>query len=208
MHKALLAALGLSVLLTIPAFAASKDEARDVPSFTKVVARGSYSIDIRERNEQLVILTADEDDLDRIKTWVENDTLYIEKKRWRDVGRVRLTIDVIRFEGLMIQGFADARVSGVADHDVRFELHGSGDIRASGTCRALDIDIKGAGRVDSGGLACQRADVDLMGAADATVHAEEEVVLSILGSGKIDIHGDPRRVLPHRVAGAASVNLR
>ena len=208
MHKALMAALGLSVLLTAPAAGATRDEARKVAPFTKVVARGSYTIDIRERADQLVILTAEPRDLDRVKTWVEDNTLYIEKKRWRQVGRVHLTIDVAHFEGLVVQGLADARVTGVADHDVTFELQGTGEIQASGTCGSVAIEIKGAGNVDTRGLACQRAEVELMGAADAVVHAEEEVVLTILGSGRVDIHGDPGRVLPNRIAGTASVNLR
>ena len=207
MHKEVLYAVALSLVLAQPA-AAESERRDDLAPFNKIVARGAYVLEVREGSGQSVVLTAGQRDLDRVRTSVRDETLFIETKSPRKTGCVSITIDMEELRGLLIQGMSDARISGLAGHDVSFELNGAGRMEVSGTCQAASIEIKGAGTIDTSELACDRANVEIMGSADAAINATEEVVVSILGAGRLDIHGDPARVIPDRIRGSASVNLR
>lgn len=203
---AVIVAVGVTMLSTVAA--ASSDEVYDVAPFTKLTVGGNYSLQVRVGAEQMVVLTGEPRDLDRMKVEVRNDTLFIGTRRNTDPGRVDVVVGVETLSSLEIAGAVDARISGIDHDDFDFSLAGSVRADAAGTCGNATVQMAGSIRLDAGELACDRVQVEIAGSGRAAVHATEEVTVSIAGSGHLDVYGNPARVIPGNISGSSSFNLK
>ena len=193
--------------------ASAQEEVREVGAFDTVVVRGDYTLAVNagERDDAapLVMLSGAAKDVARIVTEVRGDTLFVEKRRGRDPGRVDVVIDVADgLRGLTVAGAVVGEVRGLEGEDLDMLLSGSVKLDAAGTCGSADVDVSGSVSLDARDLVCETVALDIAGAGDVAINAQEELAISIAGSGRVDVYGDPARVIPHRISGAAVIDRK
>lgn len=199
-RKIMTAALALlmgATMLSTPAAAQDASETRDVSEFSRVVVEGAMDININVGGRQEVEVSADRGYLSRVETRVEGDTLYIsqEGRRWRNID-VEITISVNNLSAFIIEGAADADISGIDSDSFLLEIDGAGDVTLEGTCGDAEYEINGAGDIDAEDFKCKTVDITINGAGDADVYASESIRAELNGVGDITVCGDPDRVRP------------
>lgn len=199
-RKIMTAALALlmgATMLSTPAAAQDASETRDVSEFSRVVVEGAMDININVGGRQEVEVSADRGYLSRVETRVEGDTLYIsqEGRRWRNID-VEITISVNNLSAFIIEGAADADISGIDSDSFLLEIDGAGDVTLEGTCSDAEYEINGAGDIDAEDFKCKTVDITINGAGDADVYASESIRAELNGVGDITVCGDPDRVRP------------
>lgn len=140
--------------------------------------------------------------LDRVT--VEDGAIRLRGPYWRH-GKLSIALtapnvsrfDISSADKLRIEGYDQARLS--------LDISGAGEVTASGKTGAIDLDISGAGDADLGGLAAREADVEISGAAQATVAPTERARLAISGMGVINLLTHPPD-LTTDISGAGKVN--
>ena len=70
--------------------------------------------------------------------------------------------------------------------EAKFEIAGSGNIKAAGTAQKSSVAIAGSGNVETGGVQAKTASVSIAGSGDVRVHASDTADISIAGSGNVD----------------------
>jgi hypothetical protein len=131
----------------------------------------------------------------------------------RTLDMVELDGDVLRFEGRIVRpgrltvtmtapdvntftlnGSQGLRIADY-DHDtLRISVFGSGDVKAVGKARRVDLNIAGSGDVDLSGVASEVAEVNIAGSGDAIVSPTLEADVNIAGSGDVRLTTRPHRV--------------
>lgn len=108
---------------------------------------------------------------------------------------------VTRFE---LNGGGDLDIHSYRQDQLTIRNNGSGDVRASGAVKTVDIDLAGSGEADLGELAADGAHVSIKGSGDATVAPRTWAKLEILGSGDVTLKTKPKQ-LESRVTGSGHV---
>ncbi len=198
--KGIAAGMALLFGVTImagPSFADEDSQVRDVPEFNRIVVEGAMDIVVGVGKSQRVEISADRRYISRVETRVEDDTLYIsqEGRHWRDID-VEVEISVRELNAFIIEGAADAEITGIKSDRFVLEIDGAGDVTLEGTCGDAEYEINGAGDVDAENLKCKTVEVTINGAGDADVYASESVRAELNGVGDITVCGDPDRVRP------------
>ncbi len=85
-------------------------------------------------------------------------------------------------------------------------IHGNADVRAAGKAEALELSIAGSGKADLGGLAVDRAEVNIAGSGEASVAPKERAEINIAGSGLIRFITQPKKLETHIVGSGRIVN--
>lgn len=180
------------------ALAAPVEQSRDVPTFDRIELHGSIDAEIDvDAGEQSVVIRADADLQDRIRTEVRGRTLVIDMKgSFRNVGAMKALIRVAALEALDIDGSSDARIRGIDSPRFDIEIDGSGDVEAAGRAATCHFEIDGSGDISARDLGCGDAEVDISGSGDAEIHVTGSLSIDIAGSGDVDAWGSPstRRV--------------
>ena len=180
------------------ALAEETTEARDLDTFTRIVIKGALDISVvAGEKKQSVEITTESRFLDRVETDVDGDTLIISQKgrRWRDLD-VEIEISVVALTGFVIDGAADAEISGVDSEEFELIVNGAGDIDIEGVCGSARFEINGAADLDASEMKCKDVEVEINGAGDADVFASESIVAIINGVGDIEVYGNPSSVKP------------
>jgi hypothetical protein len=101
------------------------------------------------------------------------------------LGRIQVTAAApdTRYFGLF--GSPDLTITGYDQDELELEIHGSGDVVASGRTRKLSIDVGGSGVVDSAGLTAQDAVVEMKGSGKVRFAPQARAEVSIAGSGDV-----------------------
>lgn len=203
---AALAAIGLS--MPVAATAEEITEERDVETFTKIVVEGGVDISIRAGEAQSVAITTEASHMERVETIVRDGVLTVDLKgrRWRDAD-VEIEIAMAKFEGLEIDGAADAAISNIDSEEVEIEISGAGDVSMDGACTTATFEVNGAGDIDAESFQCANVDLTINGAGDAEVFASETVKARINGVGDIEVYGNPKSV-DRRIAGLGGFELK
>lgn len=74
---------------------------------------------------------------------------------------------------------------------VAVEMTGSGTTTVVGSCRELHAELEGSGELNLRDLAAESAALEQRGSGGATLTATREAVVSLAGSGSMDIYGNP-----------------
>jgi hypothetical protein len=191
------------------ALAEETTQTRDLDTFTRILIKGAVDISVvAGEKEQAVEITAESRYQDRVETEVHGDTLVISQKgrRWRDVD-LEVEISVVTLNGFVIDGAADAEVSGINSEEFELIVNGAGDIDLEGTCGSAHFEINGAGDLDASELKCKAVKIEINGAGDADVYASESIVAFINGVGDVEVYGNPSSVRP-RIRGFGSFEIK
>lgn len=191
-----------------PVMADTITETRDLPAFSKLSVNGSIDVDVSVGESQSVTIRADDSEIDRIRTKVENDTLVIRMKgNFRNSRNMLATIKVPDFSAIAINGSSDADIRNIDSENFKIKINGSGDVAANGQCTDARYYINGSGDISAHGLKCESASVRISGSGDADVHASSDITVSISGSGDVSATGRPA-VKKVSVSGSGSFEMQ
>jgi hypothetical protein len=186
-------------------------QTRDLDTFTRILVKGGIELDLKAGDEQSVTIATDGNRIELVETYVKDGTLVIdlsERKRKRFWNNVEIDVDISveNFDGIEILGAVDGDLSGINSDRFEIDIKGAADLKLSGACISLVVDLKGAGDVDADNLKCDNVDVDLKGAGAASVFASQSVDALVAGVGTIDVYGNPKDV-NKRTGGIGTIKI-
>jgi hypothetical protein len=199
---------------------------RKVSSFDAIKAGGAFEIILTRDSSESLLIEADENLMDLIRTEVRGSTLVIETggrignfeclkvhvgyRNLRSLsfsGGVQVTGEnVLSAERLKIEGNGAADIElEIQSAELDVELSGAGNLELQGQAGEADIEISGAGKLYAEDLETASMDIEVSGAGNARVFVREELRARVSGAGTIKYKGNPAKV-KQDVSGAGSIN--
>ena len=190
------------------------EETRTVSGFTGVVSEGEYDVYIVPASDFAVILEADENLIQYIRTRVSGNTLIVDqgtRKCLRSENPIRITVYMPQVANLELTGSGMITGDNIESDELRVELTGSGliDLRGLevgslealitgsgemifwGMARNADLDITGSGEVKAFHLESVNCTANISGSGNMQVTVEKTLTAYISGSGSIFYQGNP-----------------
>lgn len=193
---------------TVRGSGVSKTEDRTVADFQRLVVEGSPGVSIRVGEAKALTVSGDDNLVPWVTTQVQDGTLTIGIRPGSYSARQRLTVlvSVPALESVRVRGSSDVEAAGLAGGSFAIEIHGSGNVRASGKVDRLEVGVSGSGDVRLDDLESREAQISVAGSGDVDVWSTETLSVSIAGSGDVRYKGEPR--VTQSVAGSGSVVRR
>ena len=167
-------------------------QSRTLDKFTDIKVLGALQIKVTG-GDQSVSVSTKEGQHEKVKTWVEGTTLYIDttddKKRHVKNMPVRMEITMNDLSGIDVEGAIDGRFEGITADDFWVEVEGASNMRLVGTCGSIKIRMAGASNIEADDLKCKNADIRLEGVGNIEAYASERVNARLEGMGNIDVSG-------------------
>ena len=200
---------------------------RKVSSFNSVEASGSVKVHIRQDSSSSVKIETDENLMEYIEIYVTGSTLVIKEKdgfnpspskdlivytsapvyRSVDVsGAGDIISDNIISGGepleMGVSGSGNINVQ-VALPKVSADVSGSGNVMLKGTSKEFTGSISGSGSIKAFDLTTDVSTLNLSGAADAEVTANQKLDVNVSGSGDVKYKGNAS--VSQSISGSGSV---
>ncbi|MGE5519909.1 MAG: head GIN domain-containing protein [Candidatus Dadabacteria bacterium] len=203
------------------------NQQRSIGSFNSVSAGGSMVIHIRQNPTSSVSIQADDNLMEYIDVYVDGSTLVVKPKYGYNLDPSRdITVyaaapsfreievsgsgDVISDNQISGSGEMHMSVSGSGNIKVDVnlpklttEVSGSGTIAVKGAARDFNASISGSGDIRCFDLVTDNTSLDLSGAADAEVTANQKLDVEVSGSGDVKYKGNA--AVNQHISGAGSV---
>lgn len=167
----------------------------DLTGFDSINAGGGYQLVVTVGETWSVNIEGDADDFDRLKAEVDGDELSLrqrtrlfQRNRGLDL-TVRVTMPAV--EALDFHRGIASHVSGIASDSLSVEVSTGAEVRLSGTCGRLDLDLSTGGVLSARDLVCQSVDIDSSTGGEARVFASDRAEASASTGAAIRIFGQP-----------------
>lgn len=200
-------------------------ETRSLPVFYEVVNNGSFEVRVLPSTQYEVIVDAESNLIEYIRTSVSGGKLYIETVGNRCINNTLtmvVTVYTPYIDGLELNGsgFISAydlyldelqiRLNGsgqiIADADallIKANISGSGTIDLSGIAPTTEFTISGSGKINAYLLTQQRCYASISGSGNMYVKPTELLDVLITGSGNVYYKGNPSIV--QRISGSGRI---
>lgn len=171
-------------------------EVREVPEFTQVQLTGSFEVEVEVGpGDERVRVEADDNIVPLISTAVVGTTLKITARHGFSTDQpVKVQVAVPGLLGVDHSGSGSVHVQGIDSERFTVKLQGSGSIRLAGRADALVATLEGSGALLATDLVTTSATVDLAGSGTAEVHAREQLIVAIAGTGSVRYAGEPTNI--------------
>lgn len=185
-----------------------KQETRDIQEFQNLEAGGAFTIRVNVGSATSLKISAEENLLHFIRTYIKGNTLIIDTKK-NISPRKEIFIDVTTPDLISINasGANNISVIGINSNEFSIELSGAGHVYLDGFVDRFSTEISGAGGIDAKNLKAEDVIVSVSGAASASVFAKESLDASVSGVGSIDYFGDPAKIRTN-VSGIGSITRK
>jgi hypothetical protein len=192
------------------------EDTRDISGFTGIHLSSGIDVLLSEGNEFKVVVEADENLVDVIKTELRGSTLVVgtDNVSIRKAKSKKVHITIPKLEMLKISSAGDLDgqtpfhcenlridISSAGDlvlevdaSSIDLDISSSGDARLSGKSGEFNVSLSSAGDLHAFDLVAGKVDVSVSSAGDARVHATEEISMSASSAGDIHYMGDARVV--------------
>lgn len=200
-------------------------EGRIVSSFEKVKSSGAFEVHITSGNEYDVVVSADENLLQYIETYVSGKTLHLNVKGLRSLDNklpMEIFITSPVLEGVKLSGSGSITTDYYVSDDVDITLSGSGSITTAFNADEVDVLLSGSGRIKlsgntnraeftiSGSGNIQASDLEISdcrtvtsGSGDMWVSVDQYLHSRISGSGSVFFYGNP--TIEKHISGSGNV---
>jgi hypothetical protein len=182
---------------------------RKVSSFNGIEVSGAFDVMLTQGTANSVILEADDNLMDLIRTEVRGSTLVIDNKEpiYHSTS-LKVFITFTDLKSIDLSGAVDIESQGkMTLSDLSISSSGASDAKLLMDVQRLGIDCSGGSKLKLSGSA-KEVDVDASGAIDlfAFDFLAESYKLSISGAGKAEINVS--KELSVDISGAASVRYK
>ncbi len=187
-------------------------ETRQVSSFNELDISNAFDIYLTQGNQESLVIEADENILEYIKTEVKGGVLKIYiKEKVRNIKTMKAYISFKMLDKIELSGacdlfgenefkFDDLEIesSGASDMEMKFtadkvylDLSGASDVEFVGSANTLIVDVSGAADIHAQDFEVQRCTVDASGASTIKVFATEELNVDASGASTVRYKGKP-----------------
>jgi len=188
-------------------------ESRTITAFGKVKSSGDFTVYIYNGDETSLDVSADENLLQYIETYVSGGTLYIDIDGVHNVKAVvpmEIYITTPQLNGIVQSGSGtitsdyfesdhfELVLSGSGRIDVDFDsdlaevrLSGSGEINMSGFANSADLLISGSGNLNGSDLQVKNCETLTSGSGNMWIAVSDNLSSRISGSGNVYYSGYP-----------------
>ncbi len=202
-------------------------ETRNVSNFDAIKIGGAFDVYLSQGSSENLVIEADENLMDLIKTDVRDGTLVIDTRKnirnskelniyitFRDLEKLKLSgaVEVqsdgkLKFEDLSIHGSGASEIELELEADKLIcDFSGASEIDLSGSANYCSIDNSGASEVTAYDFVVREYLIEISGAGDAKIHCTDVLKARISGAASIRYQGNPK--VDSRVSGAGSIKQR
>lgn len=202
----LVAAASPAAAETLSGSGTTATQAREAKGFNAVELAIPGKMEIVQGDKEGVTITADDNLLPQIETYVEGEALRIRFRKGLNVRTqtpIRVLLHVKALRAISLAGSADVLAPSLTARDLAVRISGSGDVQLGGKADSLEVKISGSGDVKAGKLEAQSAKVSIAGSGGVTLWAKQSLEVSVAGSGDVRYYGDP--TVAKKIAGSGSV---
>jgi hypothetical protein len=183
-------------------------EAREANDFTGVDVGGVFQVEITAGREFSVLVDADDNLLQYIKTEVNGDVLHIETtERINSTTPIRVRISAPDIESVGASGASKVTLNGVNNSNLSVDTSGASKVKIEGETAEVKVEVSGASSVDAESLKAKTAEVDASGASSVNLFVTERVVADASGASRISYAGNPTNV-EKKTSGASRVHQK
>lgn len=168
-------------------------EYRAVSSFTSITNSTEFDVEISYASEASLVVEADENLQQYIKTYVQNNILVVELDGERCIestGNIQIIVQAPVLESAVLSGSGDLDIYDFISQSFSATLTGSGDLKISDlvVTSSLKVDLSGSGDVDIDGKS-NKADYYLTGSGDvnAANFLADVCYVNLSGSGDVEL---------------------
>jgi len=170
------------------------EETRDVRAYSQVVFSAPGELTITQNGREGLVIEADDNLLQYIKTSVQDNVLHIEvvpgAVQLYPSSPIRYRLDVDALTNVTLNGSGDIRSESLLASNLDFDLNGSGNILVGALkTQSTKLVLNGSGRYNFGSLITGQMTTSLHGSGHIAV--QETLVktanVEIDGSGTVDI---------------------
>jgi len=200
------------------------EEARELEAFSELEIDIDADVVVHIGDQPSVVISAQENLLDVIRTDVRGGTLIIDAEPCiRSSNPLIIDITAISLSSIQLNGSADITIldelhsddfdlkingsgnitTDIFTNDLRIKINGSGDVMISGAAKEADIVINGSGDVWAASLQAYQAHVKINGSGNTSINALNDLKVTVKGSGDVKYSGDPS--IKTSISGSGSV---
>jgi hypothetical protein len=165
-------------------------------AFNSVDLAGANNVVIRVGEKQSVVVRADNNLLDRVRTEVQSAELLIANTPGSLTTKSPMSVEVTipTIKALTLSGSGNIAVNGIEAESLKMTLPGSGTLTGSGTATRLDVTVSGSGTVQFTRLVANDVRAVVSGSGSIFITATKTLDASVTGSGAILYTGNPQDV--------------
>lgn len=200
---------------------------RSVSGFNRIDVSGAATVRLRQDSIPSVRVETDENLLQFLEVQVDGNTLVIKTKKGYNLNpskEIIIHATAAQFKDIQASGacniVTDNLISG--NQELKIEasgattiniqvtipklttnVSGSGEVTLKGMAKEFSGSISGAGAIKGFDLITDNTELDLSGAADAQITANQKLDIEVSGSGDVEFKGNAN--VNQRISGAGSV---
>lgn len=164
----------------------------DLKDFDEISVGGAFEVEIRFGDRQRVAVTIDDNLWDNLELKVRHGRLSVDwDESCRPDDDCRLELVVTSLEAMSVSGAAEVDIAKFAGERFEFALSGAAELEMDGVVEDLDIQVSGAGEIDTRDLEARHVKVRISGAGHANITASESLDAKVSGVGNINYWGNP-----------------
>jgi len=170
-------------------------ENRNLSGFKGIDVGGVFQVEVTAGKDFSVVVEADDNLLQYVKTEVSGDVLKISStERLKSSTPMRIRISAPDIESVEGSGACKISVADLKSSELRVDTSGASKINLTGEASSLTIDVSGASNIDAANLKAENATVDASGASKVEVFVTGKLVSEASGASKIGYAGNPTSV--------------
>lgn len=190
-----------------------ESQKRTLENFKEIHLKGNYQVNLKQGAQPQLVIVTDENLLDYIDSWVEDEVLIIEDQEkiaskegiklfitFPDLEAIQSTkASVIKSEDVITTDNFELQVSGAGLVELELEvgefhldLPGAGLVKLKGKADFVGLTLSGLGNLEAFDLESNTCVVDVSGVGGAQLNVKENLKASVNGIGGIRYKGDPQ----------------
>jgi len=201
---------------------------RNTEHFTGVRVSSGIDVYLKQGNNEVISVEADENLQEYILTEVKDEVLHVYTEvNIREAERKRVYVTMKEVSSIKTSSAGNVigetpvksdrlRLSASSAGDIRLEvlaneleadISSSGDITLTGEADLLKADLSSAGDLNAYNLKVREADVSASSAGDADINVSEKLTARASSAGDVNYRGNPKYIDAHS-SSAGGVNKR
>jgi hypothetical protein len=198
---------------------------RKVSSFNGIDVSGAFDVKLTQGTSNSVIVEADDNLMDLIRTEVRGNTLMIDnKKPIHHSKSLKIFITFTELKSIDLSGAVDIEsqgkltlpelaISGSGASDAKLDMDvqklgidcsGGSKLRLTGSAKDVDVDASGAVDLFAFDFPAENYKLDISGAGKAEINVSKNLKVDISGAASVHYKGSPANIYQD-ISGAGSV---
>ncbi len=162
--------------------------------FTSVDAGSGFNVEISQSSSYSVLVTADDNVMDKIYVSKSGDTLNVGVNWGVSLSSVTLKVKITLpdLRRLELSGGAEGIIEEISSTDsVSFDLSGGSQLVGHGEAGNLEIDISSGSQLDFTDFTGQDVNIEVSGGSQATINLDGTLNADLSGGSQLYYIGDP-----------------